>query len=333
MIEESKNRLALRCLGGCGTNIGEDIINGINVTGIAKLPKDSVDASPDLMLKELSGNIIRIEPKTKSAEIVGSGGERSMNIEHIKESTIEYANQLKFDPRTINVVVTSASGGSGAPISAVLVDELVRRKHNVLVVLVTDYSNEQYIKNSIATIKTLGAISKKHDKNIVVNLFNNNGENKLTAERNVNNNITLSLTYLAMLFSGNNIDMDTQDIGNMFNTSNYKDLRVPAGLMMLKWETGGVEDSSKYALTRTIVSEQFNKELKLGHSLHDKVGRVSKDIEPFFNKLLPQGDLTLALEYNVLKRMLDDLNEAYVKVTAVEFKVDEVDTDIDEGLI
>ena len=88
----------------------------------------------------------------------GSGKLRRSNYATISERSKEILH--RFKPQDTNVVIHSASGGSGSTIGPVLVSELLERGENVVVVLIGSTGSLIETENSLKTLQSYEAISK-----------------------------------------------------------------------------------------------------------------------------------------------------------------------------
>lgn len=202
-------KLKLYSLGGAGCNIGAKFtkFTGKNTHGFAQIDTVFVDTSRS----NLGPNV-----PTESVYLVdgldGSGKLRASNYNAINECVNEILHQFK--PGDINVVISSASGGSGSVLAPVIVSELLARDEMVIVISIGSTSSRIETENSLKTLKSYEMISQKRNKPVVMAYR----ENSLDKSRHeVDAEIETMILILSALFSGNNRELDTSDLRNFLN--------------------------------------------------------------------------------------------------------------------
>lgn len=139
----------------------------------------------------------------------GSGKLRKLNYEDINKQIKSIL--LKFKPRTFNIVIHTASGGSGSIIGSTLVSELKARGHQVVVIVIGSTDTRIEIDNTIKTLKSYEAIAHKRNSPVVLHYVENT---KATPRSEVNKQVKRALSLLSGLFSGTNSELDTADLKN-----------------------------------------------------------------------------------------------------------------------
>lgn len=149
--------------------------------------------------------------------IDGSGGERAENHAIISQSIP--AILQRFKPHTFNIVVNSASGGSGAIIGGAITAELMKRGENVISIVVGSTDSLKQIDNTIKALKSFDGIAGKVGRPAVVHYLENSNE---TPRGATDTSAIAALGVLIALFSGQNDELDTADLRNWLTHSSMR---------------------------------------------------------------------------------------------------------------
>ncbi|MEM5878683.1 MAG: hypothetical protein QXF12_07455 [Candidatus Aenigmatarchaeota archaeon] len=197
--------------GGCGTNIGYLIFN-------------SLEKRPDVYFIDTSDANIRNkkEISRESLYIVegmdGAGKYRKDALEGFKDLPEEVL--IKFKPSdTLNVVVSSLSGGSGSVIAPLITKELLKRDHNVIVIGIGSKSSDIEVRNTINTLKSYKLISEQLNKPVVMFYLENN------KDRVESDSMALWLVKLFNTITDKSLveEFDKSDLTNFINYNRVTD--------------------------------------------------------------------------------------------------------------
>ena len=204
--------MKLYACGGAGTNLVNRFNRSRNkeVAGFAILQTCFIDTSRS-----------NLDPSIPEQDIYlfedrdGSGKRRDANYDVISERHREILN--RFKPADINVIVHSASGGSGSTIAQVLTNELLKRGEKVFTVIIGNTSSRLEVEN---TLKTLQGYEKMAAvRNRPVNAFYR--ENSADTPRGeVDADVHGTLVLMSVLFSGQNKEIDSADTKNFLDYQN-----------------------------------------------------------------------------------------------------------------
>lgn len=136
----------------------------------------------------------------------GSGKIRSSNASIVSKNTLDILQ--KFQPGDMNLVIHSASGGSGSVVAPVIVSELKKRGEQVIVIVLGSTDTIIETKNSYKTLETYEAISKLRGSSTVLYYLQNSDKGRQDADTNTMYTIGL----LCGLFSGNHAELDSADL-------------------------------------------------------------------------------------------------------------------------
>lgn len=142
-------------------------------------------------------------------DVDGSGKVRRENHEILGKNVKNILQQHK--PQDFNVVVFSASGGSGSVIGPLLVGELLARGLSTVCIVVGSDEAAITAQNTMNTLKSLEAIAAKTEVPVVVYYDQNTREVKRSE---VDASCRHVIGALSVLCSKHNAELDTRDITN-----------------------------------------------------------------------------------------------------------------------
>lgn len=142
----------------------------------------------------------------------GSGKLRKENNEVIKQ---EINNILhRFRPADLSIIISSASGGSGAVIAGYLLNELQRRGETVIVITVGTCDSRIELENTIKTLKTYERAAVVNKTPVALSYFQND---PTIPKEQINADIEYLIRRLSSLFSRQHRRLDTTDLVNWLN--------------------------------------------------------------------------------------------------------------------
>lgn len=210
------------CCGGAGINIGKYFAAAQTEAGYAKILATFIDTSRS----NLNGSKIGEDNIYLLPNVDGSGKVRKENYNEI--SGVIKQILLQHKPGDFNVVICSASGGSGSVIGPLLVRELQERELPVVIVLVGSDESAISAQNTINTLKSLEAISKATNTPVVM-YYDHNEQGKPRSE--ADERMRYVISSLAILTSRQNDELDSRDIANWLS---LKTTTVGARLALLE---------------------------------------------------------------------------------------------------
>lgn len=202
--------IAIYAAGGCGVNIVKVLEQQ------AKLDdKDSLDQLTswfetyyiDTSVSNMRTSSIDRDRVYLFENVDGSGGERAENHPEILKLTPTILQ--KFKPKKFNIIVSSAGGGSGAVINGCLTSELLKRKENVISIVVGSVDSLKQIDNTIKTLKSFDGIANARNRPAVVYYLENEYGK---ARKDTDTQATSALCALITLLSGYNDELDSADL-------------------------------------------------------------------------------------------------------------------------
>lgn len=321
------NTMNVYCCGGAATNIGKTLlkVTGKPEEGFANIATYFVDTS--------SSNIDSTIPSNKLFlldGVDGSGKVRSSNYAAAAEHVREILH--KFNPGDINVVLHSTGGGSGSVMGPLITSELLNRDCLTIVIMIGSTSCELEVSNTANTLKSYEGISKLRGKPVVAGFYQN-VQGKKRSE--IDTEVHLLISFLAVLFSGNNAELDTSDLRNLLNY--HVVTQHTPKLSLLEVHTGDIILDSNH----TLVSVATLTEADLTTDIEILVGyQATGLINPAASSFMP---ITLPLHTCVINnhfpKVMADLQKKLDAYNALKGLVVEKsllgsnDSASDEGLI
>lgn len=199
--------------GGFGTNIASsfDRATGEIERGYAECHAVYIDTSRSNLRPDIKPeNVFLLE------DVDGSGKVRRENHGEISK-TVKSIVQ-RYEPKDLNVVIFSASGGSGSVFGPLIMGELLERGATVVGIVVGSDESSITARNTLNTLKSLEAIAARVGAPVVICYEQNEREIKRSE---IDRECRRVIGSLAILASRQNAELDTRDIANWayFNRS------------------------------------------------------------------------------------------------------------------
>jgi hypothetical protein len=308
MIETLKGQVQLYACGGGGLNIGQRLEKhrGKREVGFAAL---------DIAYIDTSRSNLRDSIKSENGYLLegldGSGKVRSENHQEIGNNTRAVLQQFK--PADLNIVLSTAAGGSGSVIAPLIVSELLAQDKAVVVIAVGSAASQLDADNSLKTLKSYEAIAKKREAPVVMYYV----QNSATCTREQADVAACqAIMALCLLFSRENRELDSRDLYNFLRFSS-KVSSFPPQLACLSL-VEHTNDLSKLDLGNVIsvaTLAQDGSDTQLTPvPQYQTVGFLPPHVEPDVLNRMPMHFITSdGLLMNVAKnfsQLLGDLQEA-----------------------
>lgn len=204
---------------------------GINVVaGIPGVGKDKAHDEAKRYYLDTSDKNLRQNGLDASADNVfllpganGSGGLMSENKAEIADSIGKLL--AKYPHSDLNIIVSSASGGSGSPYALYLAKELLERDEAVIVMYMGSFESSKRIENTLASVRSLNGICKATGKPIAFTYR----QNSKPDDRGVNESIQSDIRSLCLLYNEGLGTIDAKDLyhWNRFEKVCDKDHYLP----------------------------------------------------------------------------------------------------------
>jgi hypothetical protein len=215
-VVQPRGKVRLFACGGAGLNIGSSLENKAPQADVAYAQLDItyVDTSKSNLLGRAvnQANVYLVGESDAGEEKDGAGKDRATHYEDIKDCAPSIIQ--KYPAGDLAIVVSSASGGSGAMIAAELVKNLLLANKPVIAVMIGTTTSVTELKNTIKAFKTYEGVSKAQNKPITMAYYQNTAE---TPRHVVNDEVRRMIASIMMLYSRQNAELDAQDLNNWLN--------------------------------------------------------------------------------------------------------------------
>lgn len=208
----SKATINLYACGGTGINIASLLEKDMKVDrpGTANLVPIYIDTGKANLTVSHPDSRTYLIPELKRE---GSGKLRRANHPEIAACVPDILYKNK--PADLNIVISSASGGSGSVIAPSIVGELLKGGHMVIVVAVGSTDSRIEVDNTINTILSYENISENVVELPIPLIYYQNTREQRRAQ--VNEKIKAEIIRLAILFSKQNKELDVSDLRHWLN--------------------------------------------------------------------------------------------------------------------
>lgn len=230
-------------------------------------------------------------------ELDGSGKVRRENHEAIAQMIPRILKD--HPPADFNVVVFTASGGTGSVAGPLILAELLTRGENAIAVVIGSEESVITSTNTFNTLKSLDHIARTKGVPVVMHYTNNDRSVKRS---DVDREAHFVISSLSILASRQNKELDSKDVSNWLNFT--KTTSVPAQLAMLKVYSK-VEDVDRLATEAFTMSMLLENEDELHPQLKPEyscTGYYRTDSKIGTN-------LFFTIETESLRSVLSHLNE------------------------
>lgn len=207
---ETRGKIRLFGCGGTGINVVSEFEKTVgNVEpGYASAEPVFIDCSrANISALIPDDRILIMDVRDGNKE--GSGKKRNENSTMFARNTRSILQ--KFEPSDFNVVVFSASGGTGSVIGPLIVNELLNRRETVVCVIVGSDESMVAAENTMGTLKTLENFAAKQEAPVIAYYEHNRRDIKRSQ---VDYQCRELIGYLSVLASRQNAELDMRDIAN-----------------------------------------------------------------------------------------------------------------------
>lgn len=215
--------IRLYCAGGGGINLGKKYGGPLpDYIGSAKVMTTYVDTSKTNLHDVPDAENVFVLP-----ELDGSGKVRKENHEAIAQMVPRILKD--HPPADFNLVIFTASGGTGSVAGPLILAELLTRGENTVAIVIGSEESVITSTNTFNTLKSLDHIARSKGKPVVMHYSNNA---RGTKRSDIDKEAMFVISSLSVLASRQNKELDSMDVANWLNFT--KTTSVPAQLALLK---------------------------------------------------------------------------------------------------
>lgn len=247
MSEMQKGKVKLYACGGGGINIGArfERHRGLSETGFAEIDTVYVDTSRSNLSRQID---------QKSCYLMegldGSGKIRAENYEEISGRVRDILQQHK--PGDVNIVLSTAAGGSGSVIAPSLVSELLDREIPVIVITIGNADTRLEAENTLKTLKSYEAVAKLR-KAPVVMAYVQNSEQMPRAKADAH--VESIIMALAVVYSRENRELDSKDLFNWLRFDRVTTFGPQLSALTLLDGSSDIDDLGNIISVATVAAE------------------------------------------------------------------------------
>lgn len=315
--------------GGFGLNVASQLLKfeGKKNGGYAEFDICFIDTSrSNLIGKDVSEDKLYILDN-----VDGSGKKRSQNYEVLSESAKDILHRHK--PGDINIVLHSASGGSGSVVGPIITAELLKRGELVIPVIVGSNASRIEVENTIKTLKSYDVIASRSNAPVAA-LYRENS--KETPRGTVDDEVTTLIILLSILFSGQNRELDKADLANFINYHNVTDFQPKLNYLDFWSQNIVLDKGCALVSVATICDDENNPELDIPVE-YQAVGYIQSEYRTVLSVKLPVHAGIVSgyfnQKVNELEAKLSTFKEARQVVVEKSIVGREADNATHEGLI
>lgn len=202
----TKGKVQIFACGGCGLNIGGMLEQhrGVDEPAFAELDIAFIDTSRSNLKAHINQDHCYFIDG-----LDGSGKVRSEN--HLEIQNHIRAILQEFKPGDLNIVVSSAAGGSGSVLAPLITKELLANNAPVVVMTVGSAETRLDTENTLKTLKSFASIAEMTDAPVVMKYVQNSAE---MTRKEADKHIFDAIMALAVLYSRQNHELDSKDLFN-----------------------------------------------------------------------------------------------------------------------
>lgn len=234
----------------------------------------------------------------------GSGGLRRELSDQIIDCVPELV-QL-HEPKNLNIVISSGSGGSGSVIAPSLVSELVRQGKQVIAIVVGDAHTYQWMTNTMGTIRSYNGISQVRGRTVPLAYFENTSNN---TEQQVNMQVAQLVTGLSALWSRQNQGLDSKDLEHFLNPEKITDF--PPQLAMITLYVKEIPKEEEENVMTVVSLAKTREESRLNFVVDAQyIGLADENLADTVRNLSPLHLCMLDQSYHELMDVLSEKSRA-----------------------
>lgn len=213
----------------------------------------------------------------------------------------------RFDPKEFNIVVFSASGGSGSVIGPLVLAELVKKGQQAIGIVIGSYESQLTARNTLNTLRSLDNLAREIIKRPICISFHNNHEN--TRKAAVDEAVHGQISEFSVLASRQHHGLDTSDIQSWLRFDTHTTIAPQLALI-------DIVDSAEQA--REVQYPIAIASLLSGTS---DVGQIGADyfcdgsITPSVVKTLNAEELHFIISVTMVPELVGIVNEALENIT------------------
>uniref|UniRef100_A0AAU7PF38 Tubulin nucleotide-binding domain-like superfamily protein n=1 Tax=Burkholderia phage vB_BgluM-SURPRISE13 TaxID=3159457 RepID=A0AAU7PF38_9VIRU len=226
-------KIRIFCTGGAGIGIGKyfELERGKQNPGYAEVDPVYMDTS------KASTFGVPAEYFYQLPEANGSGGKRSHNGADIVKYTGEMLQ--RFPLADFNIVIHSATGGSGSVMGPSIVSEALNQGKSVIAFVIGGDDTKNYIENCIGTLESYEGIVEAREQPVVLQFLQNGVDGSI---EDIDLKVHVAISCLTALYSGQNKNLDERDLHHWLHFDEVTTYQPQVGVLSIHQEKLTVGD-------------------------------------------------------------------------------------------
>lgn len=307
--------MRIYCCGGAGGNIGKQLIKTHKNADVC-----FIDTSDSNLRGVDANNVYLVD------DMDGAGKQRSKTYEAFSGLTEEVL--IQFKPSTsLNVVISSLSGGSGSIISPLVTKALIENDSPVIVIAIESRGSIIEINNTINTLKTFQSISEKLQRSICLRYVENN-------KRGVADEDAVNLVEALIRITDRDLvsEFDTADIHNFINFDRVTDNDPTVSILEINPNSPDVTRKGVNYVSTILISTDKEATIQDPDSRPDYLASCLALEESYFTQDMRLDNVTgsLVMIVDDLQKEMQALKE---RRTINKVKTLEVEGSNDDGIV
>lgn len=306
-----QGKVTLYCCGGGGTNIGGHFANSEKGSpSAADITTAFFDTSRSNMNSHISEDQCYF---LKGAD--GSGKQRSANYQEILEAVPEFVSKHK--PGDVNIVVFTASGGTGSVAGPVLIDLLLERKLNVVALIIGSEESSAAITNTFNTLTGLEANARNRGVNLPMAYVHHSAERKRS---DVDSEAYGMIGAISVAASRQNEEFDTKDMEMWINHTTFSKVEPGLNRLFMYSEPTEIDkhEDGILSLIGILKNPDRPKPLRFVPAAwygYNDLTAISENVKDIFLVLTKRTLPELVAQFRKLKAEVDEQHVILEKVT------------------
>lgn len=237
------SQICIYACGGTGVNIGKQITD-------LDIQVNFIDTSESNLKAIKSQDIFLVE------DMDGAGKHRATTYNKFKDIAEDVLIKLK-PSNTLNVVVSSLSGGSGSILAPMITKQLIETGLNTIAIGIDSKNSLIELDNTIKTLKTYKSISDTVKKAISLYYIEN------TIRRKADEEAINFINLLALLIDKYNTEeFDTSDLKNFINFDKVTDNAPSVSIIDVSANTEITPEKNTVVVSSILVTKDKHTTIK-----------------------------------------------------------------------
>lgn len=310
MKGKEKRMINIYSCGGTGVNIGKKLIDDLDLNVYF------IDSSISNM-KEVKENIFIVE------NMDGAGKHRATTYHKAKEDVLNAL--IKFKPSdTLNIVISSLSGGTGSVVAPLIVKKLTEDGKNVVVIGIDSQTSIIELENSVKTLKSYKGVSDTTKKPVILYYIENTKRNEADKKA-----VSLINLFSVITDKSSTEEFDVADLTNFLHFNEVTEVNPSLGILEINENEEYIPEKGTHVVSSILVTKSPDNTIK--EPIPDYLSTclvVDKDFTLDNFRL----DVVLGKSISIISKLEEKLSNLIDQRKVNKFKDIDVETNTEEGI-